>query len=252
MSRVKPSPDDAQPLPADGQFATTQWSLVLRAGKRDDGQAEVALAELCQRYWFPLYAYVRRRSKDAHDAQDLTQEFFARLLEKQTLAEATPERGRFRGFLLTSLKNFLANEWDRGHALKRGGGRTPLSFDWQAGESRMSFDVAHQLTAELLYERQWALTLLEHVIARLQDEFVAAGKSQQFELLKGVLTGDRAGVSYAAIASQLELSEAAARKAAQRLRDRYRELLREEIAHTVANPADVQDEIRRLFEILAN
>jgi RNA polymerase sigma-70 factor (ECF subfamily) len=252
MGRVKPPPDDAYPLPADGQFATTQWSLVLRASKRDVSEAAVALAELCQRYWFPLYAYVRRRSTDAHEAQDLTQEFFARLLDKHTLAEATPERGRFRGFLLTSLKNFLANEWDRGHALKRGGGQTTLSFDWQAGESRMSFDVAHHLTAELLFERQWALTLLEHVVSRLQDEFVAAGKSQQFELLKGMLTGDRAGVSYAAIAPQLGLSEAATRKAAQRLRDRYRELLREEIAHTVDDPADVQDEIRRLFEILAN
>jgi RNA polymerase sigma-70 factor (ECF subfamily) len=252
MGCVKTPPDDADPLPADGQFATTQWSLVLRASNRDESEVDVALAELCQRYWLPLYAYVRRRTNDTHEAQDLTQEFFARLLEKQTLADANPERGRFRGFLLTSLKNFLANEWDRDNTLKRGGGRTRLSFDWQAGESRMTFDVAHHLTAELQFERQWALTLLEHVVRRLQDEFVAAGKSQQFELLKGMLTGDQAGLSYAAIAPQLGLSEAAARKAAQRLRDRYRELLREEIAHTVDDPADVQDEIRRLFEILAN
>ncbi|MGE0609838.1 MAG: RNA polymerase sigma factor [Pirellulales bacterium] len=232
-------------------FATTQWSIVVRAGQRKDAVAESALAELCRRYWFPLYAYVRRRTRDAGEAQDLTQEFFARLLEKQTLAEASPDRGRFRSFLLTSMKNFLANDRDRAGAQKRGGHVRQLSLDWQAGESRLSYEPADHRTPEDSYERQWALTLLDQVVARLQGEFAAAGKSQQFELLKGALTGDRSDLPYAKLAPQLGVSDAAARKAAQRLRDRYREMLREEIARTVADPADVQDEIRRLFELLA-
>ena len=231
-------------------FATTHWSLVLRAGNRQDQAADSALALLCQRYWFPLYAFARRRVADVHEAQDLTQEFFARLLEKNVLASASPKRGRFRSFLLTSLKNFLANEWDRGQAQKRGGGRARLSLNWDDGESRIGLEPSHDLTPERLFERQWTLTLLDHVTLRLQAEFVSAGKQHQFEVLKVTLTGERSESSYTDIAVELAMSEESARQAAHRLRKRYRELLREEVAQTVETPADVEDEIGRLFDTL--
>ena len=231
-------------------FATTQWSLVIAAGERGSVEAEYALAVLCQRYWFPLYAFARRRVAEVHEAQDLTQEFFLRLLEKNSLAAACPERGRFRSFLLTSLKNFLANEWDRTTAQKRGGDRERLSLDWEAGESRLSFEPSHSDTPEREFERQWALTLLENVVRRLQDEFVAAGKSRQFELLKETLTAGRAALDYVAVAQDLAISEEAARQAAHRLRKRYRELLRDEVAATIETPTEVEDEIYRLFQAL--
>jgi RNA polymerase sigma factor (sigma-70 family) len=236
---------------ADG-FATTHWSLVLRVGKRGNVQADDALADLCQRYWFPLYAFVRRRSRDIHEAQDLTQAFFAFLLEKNVLASASPERGRFRGFLLTAIKNFLANEWDRADAQKRGGGTTKLSLDLATGESRLRLEPAYSSTPERLYERQWALTLLELVMTKLQAELAAVGKSHQFELLKDALTGDRQRQPYAHLAQQLNLSEEASRQAVHRLRKRYRELLRAEVAMTVAEPADVGDEINSLFAALGS
>ena len=231
-------------------FATTQWSLVLRAAQPDDSAARSALDALCRRYWFPLYAFARRRVAEVHEAQDLTQEFFLRLLEKNSLAAASPERGRFRSFLLTSLKNFLANEWDRANAQKRGGGRERLSLDWEVGESRLSLEPAHTDTPEREFERQWALTLLDNVVRRLQDEFALAGKSRQFELLKETLTGGRASVDYAVLASELSMSEEAARQAAHRLRKRYRELLREEVAATVESEQEVEDEIGRLLAAL--
>ena len=236
--------------PLASEFATTRWSLVLQAGNRADQQADAALQSLCQRYWFPLYAYVRRRTADVHEAQDLTQDFFARLLEKNVLASASPERGRFRSFLLASLKNFLLNEWDRAHAQKRGGGRVCLSLDWDEGESRIGLEPSHELTPERLFERQWTLTLLEHVVSQLQAEFVAAGKERHFELLKGTLVGDRTEQSYSDIAIELGMTEESARQAAHRLRKRYRELLRDEVSQTVAEPGEVDEEIRRLFETL--
>ncbi len=231
-------------------FATTQWSLVLRAAQPDDSTARAALETLCQRYWFPLYAFARRRVSGIPQAQDLTQDFFLRLLEKNSLAAASPERGRFRSFLLTSLKNFLSNEWDRATAQKRGGGRERLSLDWETGESRLSFEPTHTDTPEREFERQWALTLLDVVVHRLQDEFTTADKSRQFELLKETLTGSRAVLDYAAIAAELQMSEDAARQAAHRLRKRYRELLREEVAATVESDNEVEDEIGRLLEAL--
>jgi RNA polymerase sigma-70 factor (ECF subfamily) len=205
---------------------------------------------LCERYWYPLYAYVRRRGYDQHQAQDLTQSFFVRLLEKGTLAAASPERGRFRTFLLTVLKHFLANEWDREHAQKRGGDRQRLALDYAAGESRWSFEPADLLTPERAFERQWALTLLDAVVARLHEELVQAGKGKQFELLKETLLGDRAAGAYAAAAAELNLSEEAVRQAAHRLRKRFRELLRAEVAQTVAAPDEIDDEIRSLFAAL--
>ncbi len=205
---------------------------------------------MCQRYWLPLYAFARRRVADRHEAQDLTQEFFARLLEKKLLASASPERGRFRGFLLTALKNFLANEWNRTQARKRGGRREHLSLDWEAGESRLHLEPAHDLTPERLFERQWTLTLLEHVVTRLQAEFESAGKQRQFEVLKGTLTGERSETAYAGLAAELAMTEDAVRQAAHRLKKRYRELLRDEVSQTVLEPGDLDDEIRELFETL--
>ena len=231
-------------------FQTTHWSLVLRAGHREDRNADVALAALCQRYWFPLYAYVRRRVADAHDAQDLTQEFFARLLEKRYLAVADPRRGKFRCFLLASLEHFLTNEWKRGHAQKRGGGVRPLRLDLEAGESRLSLEPVDDVTPERLFERQWVLTLLDLVMQRLEREYRLSGRSEQFERLKGALTGQRDGLPYAALGAELKISEEAARQAASRLRKRYRELLREEVSQTLAEPGEVDDEIRSLFEVL--
>lgn len=231
-------------------FATTQWSLVLRAARPDDSTARTALETLCGRYWFPLYAFARRRVPDISDAQDLTQEFFLRLLEKNSLAAAAPDRGRFRSFLLSSLKNFLANEWDRANAQKRGGGRERLSLDWESGESRLSLEPAHSDTPEREFERQWALTLLDVVVRRLQGEFSTSDKLRQFEWLKETLTGNRAAMDYSTIAAELQMSEEAARQAAHRLRKRYRELLREEVAATVESDNEVEDEIGRLLAAL--
>lgn len=231
-------------------FATTQWSVVLRAAQPEDSAARAALELLCRRYWFPLYVFARRRAATIDEAQDLTQEFFARLLEKNSLSAASPERGRFRSFLLTSLKNFLANEWDRANAQKRGGGRERLSLDWQSGESRLSLEPVHLNTPEREFERQWALTLLENVVRRLQDEFASAGKARQFELLKETLTGGHTAVDYSTVATELSMSEEAARQAAHRLRKRYRELLREEVAATVESDDEVEDEIGRLLSAL--
>jgi RNA polymerase sigma-70 factor (ECF subfamily) len=233
-------------------FATTQWSLVLRAVQPDDSAARSALELLCRRYWFPLYAFARRRLATVPEAQDLTQEFFLRLLEKNSLAAASPERGRFRSFLLTSLKNFLANEWDRATSQKRGGGRERLSLDWESGESRLSLEPTHTDTPEREFERQWALTLLDVVVRRLQDEFAAADKSRQFELLKETLTGGRSVLDYEVIAAELQMSEEAVRQAAHRLRKRYRELLREEVAATVESDSEIEDEISRLLAALGS
>lgn len=243
-----------QPNPPSGapDFATTQWSLVLRANRASDSRA-AALQTLCERYWYPLYAYVRRRGVGSHEAQDLTQEFFARLLEKNSLAAASPERGRFRAFLLTSLKNFLTNEWEKAQAQKRGGGQPAISLQLHldSAESRLSLEPTHNLTPDRCFERQWALLLLELVVKRLQEEQAAAGKGRQFELLKEALAGGAERLAYSLIAAELQISEEAARQAASRLRKRYREILREEVSHTVERPEDVDKEIRSLFQVLA-
>ncbi len=237
------------PLPAH-EFATTRWSLVLSAAKKDSQECGAALATLCQQYWYPLYAYVRRRVSARDEAQDLTQEFFARLLEKNTLASASAQRGRFRSFLLAAMKNFLANEWDKATARKRGGGHQLLSLDLETGESRLCLEPAHHLTPERFYERQWALTLLQLAMDRLQAELASAGTTRQFELLKGALAGDGRSLSYSSIAAELGMKEAAVRQAAHRLRKRYRQLLLSEVAQTVSDPTDVEEEVRDLFEAL--
>lgn len=228
-----------------GQFASTQWSLVLAVGDRGGPESDRALQQLCEAYWPPLYAYVRRRVESIHEAQDLTQAFFEKLLEKNYLNEANPERGRFRAFLITAFKHFLSKEWAKAKAAKRGGGRVHFSLDFAAKDS-MWGDVSDTHSAERLYERQWAITLLNRVVSRLQREMERNGKGRQFQCLKGFL-GGAGDASYATAAAELELSESAARMAASRMRRRYRELLREEIAHTVSGPEEIDDEVKRLF-----
>jgi RNA polymerase sigma-70 factor (ECF subfamily) len=232
------------------QFATTHWSLVLTAGQRPSPDSRRALESLCEAYWYPLYAYVRRRVSDINEAQDLTQAFFAELLEKNYVGSATPERGRFRAFLLTALKHFLSKQWDKARAQKRGGGRAPISLDFKAGDSRYRIETCGGLTAEQLYDRQWALTLLGQIMERLENEFVQSGNAKQFRHLIGFIIGEHSGTTYCDVAAKLNMTEAAAKMTAHRMRRRYRHLLREEIAQTVAGPDDVDDEIRNLFATL--
>ncbi len=244
------TPAGAGPSPCPA-FVTTHWSLVVSAGRNDTPHARDALEKLCRTYWFPIYAFVRRQGHNPHDAQDLTQEFFARLLEQKTLAVADPARGRFRSFLLASLKHFLANEWDKTKAQKRGGGQILIPIDVATAESSCGIDPADHLTAEKIFERRWALTLLDQVLRRLRAEYVRDGKKNLFEQLKPTLTEVSRSVRYAEIAARLGTGEGAIKVAVHRLRLRYREVLRAEIADTVANPAEVEDEIRNLFAALA-
>jgi RNA polymerase sigma-70 factor (ECF subfamily) len=232
-------------------FATTHWSIVLEAGQSKDVDGSVALAELCKKYWLPLYAYVRRRVQDTSEAQDLTQEFFTRLLEKDILAQANPERGRFRSFLLTAMQNFLTNEWRKAQASKRGGGLRTLSLDFTVGDSKLSFEPGHDWTAERIFERNWCITLLDHVLSQLREEYDASGKAELFTALRPFISSNRQEGSLAALAEQLEMTEGAVKVAAHRLRKRYRELLRSELTQTVADPTDVDDEIAWLFSALA-
>lgn len=231
-------------------FATTHWSEVLAAGEAASPQGDDALARLCRAYWYPLYAYVRRQGHGSADAEDLTQEFFARLLEKNFLKAATPEKGRFRSFLLIALKRFLANEWERARAQKRGGGKAPLELDAVSAEERYRLEPVDEASGDRIYERRWALTLLDQVLQRLHNEAVRAGKGAQFELLKTFLYGEKSALSQTEIGAQLGLSESAVKSAVHRLRQRYREVLRQEVAHTVASPADVEDELRHLLKVL--
>ena len=228
---------------------TTHWSLVLSAQDKDSPDALQALETLCRAYWFPLYAFVRRQGRSSHDAQDLTQEFFARVLEKGYLKSANQEKGRFRTFLLVALKHFLANVWDRQHAEKRGGFVPVVSIDQELAESRLAAEPAHQLQPDILFDRQWATTLLERTMSRLHDEYVASGRAKLFELLRGCLAMDESALPYAEIATRLNLTEAAVKMAVQRLRARYREILRAEIADTVASPEAIEEEIRHLFSM---
>jgi RNA polymerase sigma-70 factor (ECF subfamily) len=245
-------PSDAGRAAENRQFATTQWSIVLAAGDAGRDDARDALTQLCESYWYPLYAYVRRRGYSANDAQDLTQAFFAQLLEKQTIKAADPQRGKFRSFLLASMDHFLANERERAKAKKRGGDRVQLSLDFAFGESRVNLEPTHDVTPERLFVRHWALTLLDVVVRRLEEEFQAAGKAKQFELLRDALSGGRQRLPYAKLAVELAMTPEAVRQAAHRMRRRYRALLREEVARTVSQPGDVDEEIRSLFESLGN
>ena len=234
------------------QFAVTHWSVVLAAGGSDSTQAHDALERLCKTYWFPIYAFVRRQGHTPHDAQDLTQGFFTRLLERNYLADADRSKGRFRSFLLGALKHFLANEWDKAQAQKRGGGQTLIPIDVATAETASGFEPADNLTADKVFERRWALTLLDQVLRRLRHEYVSDGKEEMFNQLKQTLTEASRSVPYAEIAVRLRTTEGAIKVAVHRLRQRYREMLRAEIASTVGDPAEVEDEIRNLFAALAN
>ena len=241
-----------QVVPAGADvFATTRWTVVLAAGRGAAPQASVALEELCNTYWYPLYVYVRRQTSSREDAEDLTQSFFARFLEKNYLEHLSSDKGRFRAFLLASLKHFLANEWDRANRLKRGGGVAPLSLDWQNAETRYQIDPPDNLSPDKLYDRAWAMTLLDRVIARLRAENVEDGKTKHFDVLKPFLTADKKAIPYAEAAASLEMAETAVRVAVHRLRKRYRELLREEIAHTLSDPSQAEQEIAALFSAFA-
>ena len=237
----------ASPRPSDAWFATTHWSVVLAARDPASPRSEQALAELCCAYWCPLYAYLRRQGRSPHDAQDLTQEFFARLLHKDYLHAVEREKGRFRTFLLTAWKRFLANEWDREHAQKRGGFAPRVAIDQALAESRFAVEPSHTLSPDVLFDRQWAMTLLERTMAQLQEEYVATGRATLFEYLQGCLAREESGLPYAEIAARLHLTEAAVKMAVHRLRVRYREILRGEIADTVSSAEEIEEELRHLF-----
>jgi len=235
-------------LPGPSQFPTTRWSLVVAAGDPRRQDARSALVSLCENYWYPLYAYVRRRGYPAERSQDLTQEFFVRVLEGRYLDRADPEKGRFRSFLLTSLKFFVADDEDRHRALKRGGGAV-LPFEFSSGEDRYQREPAHDETPERIFERRWALSVLDGVVDKLRDEFVQHGRPEHFERLKIFLLG-HSDAPYAVLAREMKISEGALKVAIHRLRKRYRELFRQEIADTVADPADVESELRYLAAAL--
>ena len=231
------------------RFPTTQWTLVISAGGPAGPESSEALSALCETYWYPLYAYVRRSGHSVERSQDLTQAFFARILEKHYLDRADANRGRFRAFLLSSLKFFLADEADRDHAQKRGGALPPIPFDIRRGEEFYMREPAHSETPEKIFERQWALTLLDRVLNQLKQELVDEGKGEQFDSLKGFLVHDESA-SYVDAAARSNTTEGALKVAVHRLRKRYRDLFRSEIANTVAETDQVDDEIRYLVRAL--
>ena len=232
-------------------FATTRWTVVLAAGDRRAPQADAALEELCRTYWYPLYAYVRRHGHSREDAEDLTQAFFARLLEKNYLDGISSDGGKFRAFLLVAVKRFLANEWDRANRQKRGGGIVPLSLDWRDADTRYQINPADDLSPDKLYDRAWAVTVLERVITRLREENSGDGKARIYAQLQRFLMMGKDDISYGDAATALQLTEGAVRVAVHRLRRRYRELLREEIGQTLSDPAQADEEMRVLFNALS-
>src|SRR5262245_48886725 len=249
MSPSASEPDS--PRLGAGSFATTHWSVVLLAGQADSPDAAEALEKLCRTYWYPLYVYVRRQGNSPEDAQDLTQDFFARLIEKNYFAKADRDRGKFRTFLLGSLKNFLVNEWKRAGRLKRGGDLTFLSLDAKAAEERYAGEQIDETNPVNDFERQWAVALIEQVFSILRSEYAAADQTQLFDALKIFVWGDKALVSYAQIGQQVNLAEGTVKVAVHRLRQRFREMLRAEVAHTVARPEDIDDELRHLIAVLS-
>jgi RNA polymerase sigma-70 factor (ECF subfamily) len=232
-------------------FVTTRWSVVLAAQGEASPDSAVALEAICRAYWYPLYVLVRRQGHSPHDAQDLTQEFFARLLEKDYLKAAAREKGRLRTFLWVALKRFLANEWDRSRTQKRGGGVIQIPFDAVLAEERYQQQPGELLPAERIYERQWAMTLLEQSMSRLRAEYAAAAREPEFEQIKNCLTAERGSIRYGDIATELGVTEGAARVAVHRLRKRFRELFRAAIADTVDDAAEVEDELRYVAKVLA-
>ena len=233
-------------------FVTTHWSVVLAAGRSDTTRARAALEQLCRHYWHPLYAYVRRAGYSREEAQDLTQEFFARLLSAQSLTNLGPAKGKFRAFLLASLNHFLANEWDRARALKRGGGAVPISFDEMDPEQRYRCEPVDSATPEKIYERKWTLALLDHVLQQIRAEYERADKRALFDKLKIILTMGKGAVPLIQLAAELGMTEGAVKIAAHRLRQRYREVLCEQVAQTVSSADEIDGEIRYLFSTLSD
>jgi len=247
-----PSPDfNPNALPVAPQFRTTHWSVVLAAKETSSPAAADALSQLCRAYWYPLYAYVRRKGYAAEDCEDLTQEFFARFLEKHWLGSVDRQKGRFRSFLLASLEHFLAKEWVRAHRLKRGGGQTIIAWEGCDPEERYRLEPADDWTAERVYERRWALTVLEQAMSALAAEYGATGKQPVFEELKPFISGVDEEVSYPELAARLRMSEGAVRVAVHRLRQRFGESVRGEIAKIVQRPEDIEEELRHLFAALS-
>jgi RNA polymerase sigma-70 factor (ECF subfamily) len=250
VERQPPLPPPAPP--ASGRFATTRWSVVLTAADPTLPASADALAELCRTYWYPIYAFVRRQGNAHESAQDLTQEFFARMLEKRYIDDVGPEKGRFRTFLLVCLKRFLANEWDKTRAQKRGGGKAHLSIDFQDADGRYSLEPGHDVTAQKIFERRWALTVLERTLAGVAQEFAESGRGGLFDALKVYLVGDVSAPPYAQTGNRLGMTEGAVKVAVHRLRERYRAALRREIAATVEREDDVDREIAELFAALGS
>ena len=238
-------------LPKKPNFESTQWSLVLAAQHRSDPSGREAFAHLCETYWLPLYAFVRQKVNDPHHAQDLVQSYFQRAMEKNYVADADPDRGRFRTFLLSSISHFMANEWDRQSAKKRGGGRQFVSIDFRQGEQLLDQSIVSGETAEKQFERTWALSLLSRVLQLLEAEYESSDKAVLWARLLPFLTPNT-NSSYATTAQELEMTVGAVRVAVHRLRSRYRDLVRAEIRNTISDPEDVDDEVRRLFEAFSS
>jgi RNA polymerase sigma factor (sigma-70 family) len=234
----------------DPQFHTTQWSLIVAAADRSSEQCRAALEDLCQAYWYPVYAFIRRRGHSAEDACDLAQEFFATLLDKGYLADADPERGRFRAFLVTAVSRFVSKQREKAAAHKRGGGKRPLSLDFESGEARYLREPAHDWTPQRIFERRWALTLLDRTLTALRKEHADSGKLALFEAMKVFLVGESGIPALREVAAQLGMTEGSIKVAIHRLRQKYRDRLRAEIAQTVAADEDVDDELRLLLAAL--
>ena len=232
-------------------FPVTRWTVVLAASGTPSPESAAALERLCSSYWYPLYAFVRRSGHSPPDAEDLTQGFFERLLEHNWIADADRHKGRFRTFLLVAMKRFLAKEWDKAKTLKRGGEVRFVSLQLDAAETRYTREPADTRTAEQLYEKQWALTLLESVFSRVREDYARDGKGALFHTLEPCLVGSRETQPYAALGAELGMTEGAVRMAVCRLRERYRECLKAEIAHTVASAAEVEEELRHLLRVMA-
>lgn len=238
-------------LPVSSPGFETEW-FTIRAASQSTPQAAAAMERLCRTYWYPLYAYIRRRGFDPPDAQDLTQEFFAQLLAKPFLRDVDQAKGRFRSFLLASLNHFLANNSRQERTLKRGGSTAIFSLDAISAEDRYRLEPAHSESPGRIYDRNWAMTLLERARARLREECFASGKGESFDALKARLDDETSHYTYSEIAARLATTEAAVQKTVQRLRERYQELLRAEIAQTVSDPREVEEELRSLFAALSH
>jgi RNA polymerase sigma factor (sigma-70 family) len=245
------APIDSSTRARHEQFVTTHWSVVMTAAHGENLQAGAALEKLCKTYRYPLYAFVRRRGHTSHDSEDAVQGFFAQCVEKNYLHSVDQAKGRFRSFLLLALKRYLAKEHEKSHTRKRGGGQTMIALDGLEAEQRYALEPAEQMTADKLYERRWALTLLDHVLSRLREEQAAGGRLAAFEQMKEFLQSGGRGTPYSELASRLGASEGSVKVAIHRLRRRYRELLDEEIAHTVATPEEVVEERRHLRKALS-